>query len=185
MFMQIPRNLMVDGSELQARVKVFDISKNIDRRRKMMYLSYSALMISLPYLFYTYGRFTTYQRGAQTSYGNVSSDEFYRYKNLSLIGTGITAACGVWFLCELVAYLIAVDKTLPPRAKKIRPSTTRRMKNARQLEAVQSMMEDEANVLTPFMPKDEGGKDDEAPAQHYFLGFLGPTLTSSILKTQP
>lgn len=161
MFMQIPRNLMVDGSELQARVKVFDISKNIDRRRKMMYLSYSALMISLPYLFYTYGRFTTYQRGAQTSYGNVSSDEFYRYKNLSLIGTGITAACGVWFLCELVAYLIAVDKTLPPRAKKIRPSTTRRMKNARQLEAVQSMMEDEANALTPFMPKDEGGKDED------------------------
>ena len=162
MFMQIPRNLMVDGNQLQARVKVFDVSKNIDRRRKMMYLSYSALMISLPFLFYTYGRFTTYQRGLQTGFGHVSMDEYNKYKNLSLVGTGITAACGVWFVCELVAYLIAVDKTLPPKAKKVNANTLRKMENARRMEAVQKMMEDEAAAITPFMPKkEESGKKEE------------------------
>ena len=153
MFMQIPRNLMTDGNRLQTKIKVFDVSKNIDRRRKMMYLSYSALILSLPYLFYTYGRFTTYQRGVQTNYGDVQRDEYNKYRTLSLVGTGITAACGVWFVCELVAYLIAVDKTLPPKAKKIKVGTQRKMEVARQLEAVQEMMQSESEAIAPYMPK--------------------------------
>ena len=161
MFMQIPRNLMVDGNQLQARVKVFDVSKNIDRRRKMMYLSYSALMLSLPFLFYTYGRFISFQRGVQTSYGEVTADEYNKYRNLSLVGSGISAFCGAWFVCELVAYLIAVDKTLPPKAKKVKPYTLRKMENARQLEAVQKMMEEEAAAITPFMPEREEPEKEE------------------------
>jgi len=162
MFMQIPRNLMTDGNRLQTKMKVVDLSKNIDRRRKMMYLSYSALILSLPYLFYTYGRFTTYQRGVQTNFGDVQKDEYNKYRTLSLVGTGITAACGVWFVCELVAYLIAVDKTLPPKAKKIKAATQRKMENARQLEAVQSMMQAESEAITPFLPKKSEENKEEA-----------------------
>lgn len=162
MFMQIPRNLMTDGNRLQTKMKVVDLSKNIDRRRKMMYLSYSALIMSLPYLFYTYGRFTTYQRGVQTNFGDVQKDEYNKYRTLSLVGTGITAACGVWFVCELVAYLIAVDKTLPPKAKKIKAATQRKMENARQLEAVQSMMQAESEAITPFLPKKSEENKEEA-----------------------
>lgn len=162
MFMQIPRNLMTDGNRLQTKMKVIDLSKNIDRRRKMMYLSYSALILSLPYLFYTYGRFTTYQRGVQTNFGDVQKDEYDKYRTLSLVGTGITAACGVWFVCELVAYLIAVDKTLPPKAKKIKAATQRKMENARQLEAVQSMMQAESEAITPFLPKKSEENKEEA-----------------------
>lgn len=170
MFLQIPRNLMVDGNQLQARVKVFDVSKNIDRRRKIMYLSYSALILSLPFLFYTYGRFVTFQRGSMSSYGEVSLEDYNKYKNLSLIGCGITAACGVWFICELVAYLIAVDRTLPPKAKKVKSATLKRMDNARQLEAVQAMMENESKVLEPYMPEKPEAKDDEEEKP------LGPEL---------
>lgn len=162
MFMQIPRNLMTDGNRLQTKMNVVDLSKNIDRRRKMMYLSYSALIMSLPYLFYTYGRFTTYQRGVQTNFGDVQKDEYNKYRTLSLVGTGITAACGVWFVCELVAYLIAVDKTLPPKAKKIKAATQRKMENARQLEAVQSMMQAESEAITPFLPKKSEENKEEA-----------------------
>ncbi len=162
MFMQIPRNLMTDGNRLQTKMNVVDLSKNIDRRRKMMYLSYSALILSLPYLFYTYGRFTTYQRGVQTNFGDVQKDEYNKYRNLSLVGTGITAACGVWFVCELVAYLIAVDKTLPPKAKRIKAATQRKMENARQLEAVQSMMQAESEAITPFLPKKSEENKEEA-----------------------
>lgn len=128
----------------------------------MMYLSYSALILSLPYLFYTYGRFTTYQRGVQTNFGDVQKDEYDKYRTLSLVGTGITAACGVWFVCELVAYLIAVDKTLPPKAKKIKAATQRKMENARQLEAVQSMMQAESEAITPFLPKKSEENKEEA-----------------------
>ncbi len=162
MFMQIPRNLMTDGNRLQTKMNVVDLSKNIDRRRKMMYLSYSALILSLPYLFYTYGRFTTYQRGVQTNFGDVQKDEYNKYRTLSLVGTGMTAACGVWFVCELVAYLIAVDKTLPPKAKKIKAATQRKMENARQLEAVQSMMQAESEAITPFLPKKSEENKEEA-----------------------
>lgn len=127
----------------------------------MMYLSYSALMLSLPFLFYTYGRFISFQRGVQTSYGEVTADEYNKYRNLSLVGSGISAFCGAWFVCELVAYLIAVDKTLPPKAKKVKPYTLRKMENARQLEAVQKMMEEEAAAITPFMPEREEPEKEE------------------------
>ena len=153
MFLQIPANLMVDGNELETKVKVFDVSKNIDKRRKIMYVSYSALILSLPFLFYSYGRFVSYQRAWNANYGDVDSGTYNDYQRLSLIATGISAACGVWFVAELVAYLIAVDKTLPPKARKVRKSTLRRMQNAREMEAVESMMKGEASVLTPYMPE--------------------------------
>ncbi|MCR5046224.1 MAG: hypothetical protein K6A42_06575, partial [Treponema sp.] len=152
MFMQIPARLMVDGNELQTKIKVFDVGKNIDKRRKMMYISYSALILSLPFLFYSYGRFVSYQRAWNADYGNVSPDTYNTYRKMSLWATGITAGCAVWFVAELVAYLIAVDKTLPPKAQKVRNRTLRKMENARHLEAVQTMMEEEAKAISPLMP---------------------------------
>ncbi|MBQ7620608.1 MAG: hypothetical protein IJS51_10855 [Treponema sp.] len=165
MFMQIPANLMVDGNLLETKMKVFDISKNIDKRRKIMYVSYSALILSLPFLFYSYGRFFYYQRARTAGYGDVASDTYNTYRQMSLWATGISAACGVWFVAELVAYLIAVDKTLPPKARKVRRGTVRRMENSRQLEAVQTMMQGEADAISPLMPKrqeedkPEGGEE--------------------------
>lgn len=161
MFMQIPSKLMVDGNELETRIKVFDVGKNIDKRRKMMYISYSALILSLPFLFYSYGRFVSYQRGWNADFGNVDSDEYNTYRRMSLWATGISAACGVWFVAELVAYLIAVDKTLPPKARKVRSGTLKKMENARHLEAVQQMMEEEAKAISPFMPE----RTEEEPAE--------------------
>ena len=164
MFLQIPSRLMKDGNLLETNVKVFDISKNIDKRRKMMYISYSALVLSLPFLFYTYGRFVTYQRAWSAEYGSVDYSEYNRYRQLSLWATGISAACGVWFVAELVAYLIAVDKTLPPKARKVRARTTRKMENARNLEAFQAMMEGEAKAISPMLPdepKDAGGSEEK------------------------
>lgn len=165
MFMQIPANLMVDGNLLETKMKVFDISKNIDKRRKIMYVSYSALILSLPFLFYSYGRFVSYQRARTAGYGDVASDTYNTYRQMSLWATGISAACGVWFVAELVAYLIAVDKTLPPKARRVRRGTVRRMENSRHLEAVQTMMQGEADAISPLMPKrpeedkPEGGEE--------------------------
>ncbi len=167
MFMQIPASLMVDGNLLETKMKVFDVSKNIDKRRKIMYVSYSALILSLPFLFYSYGRFVSYQRAWANGYGDVAADTYNTYRQMSLWATGITAACGVWFVAELVAYLIAVDKTLPPKARKVRNSTVRRMENARQLEAVQAMMQDEAAAISPLMPEKPA---EEEPAGEEEIG---------------
>ena len=58
--------------------------------------------------------------------------------------------------------MIAVDKTLPPKAKKIKAATQRKMENARQLEAVQSMMQAESEAITPFLPKKSEENKEEA-----------------------
>ena len=116
-------------------------------------------------MFYSYGRFVSYQRARTAGYGDVASDTYNTYRQMSLWATGISAACGVWFVAELVAYLIAVDKTLPPKARKVRRGTVRRMENSRHLEAVQTMMQGEADAISPLMPKrpeedkPEGGEE--------------------------
>ena len=89
---------------------------------------------------------------------------------MSLVATGITAACGVWFVAELVAYLIAVDKTLPQKARKVRKSTVRKMQNARQLEEYQSMMENEASAISPMMPEKPAEEPDDSENEENEIG---------------
>lgn len=147
MFMMIPSNLMSDGAELEMNLRVFDVSKNIDKRRKMLYLSYSALLVSLPFMFYCYGKFSSYQNGYLLGYGNVPLGDAERYRNLSFVGIGLVSACGAWMLGELVAYLIAVDKILPPKAKKIKSKTLRKMEVERELEEQRALEEMAASQL--------------------------------------
>ncbi|MDE6068431.1 MAG: hypothetical protein K2F89_05710, partial [Treponemataceae bacterium] len=57
------------------------------------------------------------------------------------------SACGAWMLGELVAYLIAVDKILPPKAKKIKSKTLRKMEAERELEEQRALEEMAASQL--------------------------------------
>ncbi len=154
MFMQLPTKLMADGAELETRVKVEDLGKKIDHRRRMMYVSYSALIMSLPVMFYAYGKFNYYQRGLSSSYGNVSADDYNKYKNLSLWTTGASIACGVWFAVELFAYLSTTDRILPPKARKVRKSTLRKIEAAKRTDEIGALMRAETEVLSPLMPKE-------------------------------
>lgn len=152
MFMMIPSNLMADSAELEMKLRVFDVSKNIDKRRRMLYVSYSALLLSLPFMFYCYGKFSSYQYGYSLGYGNVPRDDVERYRNLSFVSIGLVSACGAWMLGELVAYLIAVDKILPPKAKKIKSRTLRKMEVEREreeqraLEEMAAQLDEEAEI---------------------------------------
>ena len=111
----------------------------------MLYLSYSALLVSLPFMFYSYGKFSSYQNSYSLGYENISRSDVERYRNLSLVGIGLVSACGEWMLGELVAYLIAVDKILPPKAKKIKSRTLRKMEAERELEAMRLLEETKAS----------------------------------------
>lgn len=146
MFMMIPSNLMTDGAELEMNLRVFDVSKNIDKRRKMLYVSYSALLLSLPIMFYSYGRYDSLMKGYMAGYGNYDYDEMNFYRTLSFVGIGLVSACGAWMVTELVLYLLAVEKTLPPKAKKIKSKTLRKMQAERELEeqrALETASQDE------------------------------------------
>ena len=145
MFMMIPTNLMSDGAELEMNLRVFDVSKNIDKRRKMLYVSYSALLLSLPIMFYCYGRYGTILNGYLAGYGNFDYDELNLYRTLSFAGIGLVSACGAWMLTELVLYLLSVEKTFPAKAKKIKSKTLRKMELERELEEQRALEEMEAS----------------------------------------
>ena len=116
-FIQIPANSAFDGAYLVANAKPYDREKNIDHRRRVMYLAYTGLICSLPWTFYNLGNFTAennaYSQGdSRTSYSNVQE-----WQKKSYISLGVTAAFGVWTVFELVRYLYAADKVLPVKAK--------------------------------------------------------------------
>lgn len=116
-FIQIPANSAFDGAYLVANAKPYDREKNIDHRRRVMYLAYTGLICSLPWTFYNLGNFTAennaYSQGdSRTSYSSVQE-----WQKKSYISLGVTAAFGVWTVFELVRYLYSADKVLPVKAK--------------------------------------------------------------------
>ncbi|MCK9169728.1 MAG: hypothetical protein M0P01_04875 [Treponema sp.] len=110
----IPLKLVQDGSSLTVNVTPFDRSKYIDVRRRWMYGSYSALIISLMGTFYSYGTF----HAEMLAYGNgyVGYDDAVGWQRAAQVCTGISIGCGVFFAYELVRYFLAADKVLPDRA---------------------------------------------------------------------
>ncbi len=114
-FFRIPEENAFDGAKLFVNAKPFDRQANIDKRRRWMYTAYTALICSMPFTFYYMGEFRTENTAYAQGRGDLS-----RLKDLqtrSNITVGITAACGVWALVELVRYLWAADRVLPAKAK--------------------------------------------------------------------
>ncbi len=116
-FFRIPVNTAFDGAYLLTNAKPYNREENIDKRRRMMYTAYSALICSLPPLFYCYGNFVSERdsHNLPTSRNNFSDVTMWR--NRSYVATAVTSALGVWAIIELVRYLYAADKVLPADAK--------------------------------------------------------------------
>jgi hypothetical protein len=110
----VPQELTQNGTTLMVNAKPFDRSKYIDIRRRWMYGSYSALIISLMGSFYTYGTFYADYLGYQNGYVNYA--DVAGWQQASHICTGISIGCGVFFTYELVRYFLAANKVLPDRA---------------------------------------------------------------------
>ncbi|WP_407427292.1 hypothetical protein [Treponema sp.] len=114
-FFRIPQNYAFDGMNLVVNAKPFDRAANIDKRRRWMYTSYTALICSLPFTFYNVGQFTSENYAYSQGRGNY--DDLVKYQSRSNVCLGVTAACGVWFAIELVRYLWSADRVLPVDAK--------------------------------------------------------------------
>lgn len=118
LYFMIPKKLLVDKTSVDLKLKDIDVGVNIEKRRKMMYISYSALVCSLPYLLYSYSTYNSMSQSYSSGNVNISQKDIQTYQTMSTIGIGISAGMGVWFTVELVRYLIAANKALPVEAKK-------------------------------------------------------------------
>ncbi len=113
-FFYIPDDKALDGVNLKVNVKPFDRAQNIDKRRRWLYTSYTALILSMPFTFYVMGNSTAATKAYNL--GRVDYDEAHRWSIASNVTAGISIACGVWFVYELVRYLVAANQVLPATA---------------------------------------------------------------------
>ena len=113
-FFYIPLSLIQNDATLMVNAKPFDRSKYIDIRRRWMYGSYSALIISLMGTFYSYGMFNADSIAYARGYVDYDTDA--GWQKASQICTGISIGCGIFFVYELIRYFVAADKVLPSRA---------------------------------------------------------------------
>lgn len=113
----IPGSLLVNDTAVTANLKDFDIGANIEKRRKLMYISYSALVCSLPYLFYSYSNYNNLYRSYELG-NTVDLNKLRTYQTMSYIGIGVSVGLGGWFIYELVRYLVDANKALPVEVKK-------------------------------------------------------------------
>ncbi len=115
-FFYIPPSMVQENMSYVINANPFDRAANIDKRRRWLYTSYTALILSLPATFYCYGNFNSVNNSYNL--GRSSYDDAVMWQNRSYITMGITGACGAWMVFELIRYLKAANDTLPATAKK-------------------------------------------------------------------
>ena len=114
-FFYIPKKLTFDGSYVTIKPKPMDRMSYIDKRRKIMYASYSAFMVSLIPTFYTYGNYLNYVDLYKNN--QVDFETAKQWQNATNITRAITIGLGVFWGYELVRYLIAANSVLPQNAR--------------------------------------------------------------------
>ncbi|MBQ5491422.1 MAG: hypothetical protein IIT68_05135 [Treponema sp.] len=111
-FFIIPEKVQVAGSSLLLNTKTSDAASLIDKRRIWTYRAYTALIVSLPFTFVCWGNYDS----AKNAYlaGSLSSpDPVYAWNVATYVSLGVSAACTVFFIIELVRYLHAADSVIP------------------------------------------------------------------------
>ncbi len=118
-FFYIPKKLIFDGSYVTIKPKPMDRMSYIDKRRKIMYTSYSIFVLSLIPTFYTTSTYQNqmnlYSRN-QTDYQTAKA-----WQTSSRISLALTIGCGIFWGYELIRYLIAANSVLPQKAKQGNP----------------------------------------------------------------
>ncbi len=136
----IPNSIIQNDQYYMVKGKPFDRSAYIEKRRKLMYGSYSVLIVSLLPTFYCYGN----SYASAMAYNNdkrVSYDEAMRWQTASNITMGISGACGALFVYELIRYLNAANTVLPAQAKPISKKQLDKIKSMEEQSLQQKMME--------------------------------------------
>lgn len=120
-FYYIDSKKISDGNFYQSNIKAMDTASYIDLRRKIMYGSYSAFMLSMMGWCVTYGSlyntFAAYQQNPTIEL----YEKAVKWQNASKVMTGFAWGTGLLWGYTLIRYLIAADKVLPSTTKVLRP----------------------------------------------------------------
>ncbi len=114
-FFYIPKKLVYDGSYVTIKPKPMDRMSYIDKRRKIMYASYSIFMVSLIPTFYTLGNYQNYVNLYKNN--QVDYETAKKWQDATNITRIISIGAGVFWGYELVRYLIAANSVLPQNAR--------------------------------------------------------------------
>lgn len=88
-----------------------DIGSGIEKKRKIMYNSYAALIVSLPASFILLGKYVDeYNSWAR---GNNTADDLQKWNVARYAAAGVSIGLGVNFLVQLGIYLHSVNAVLP------------------------------------------------------------------------
>ncbi|MCR4735387.1 MAG: hypothetical protein K5829_10340 [Treponema sp.] len=118
-FIYIPKENALAVDNLSVKPKIIDRNEYIEKHRRMMYTSYSALIVSLIPYFYTKGIYTSYSNAVNAGV-SLDSEEQKKadiWTSASNISMAVSVGIGGWFIYELVRYFLAVDTVLPYEAK--------------------------------------------------------------------
>ena len=146
----IPAKLLKDGDFLSVNAKPFDRSDYIEKRRRWMYASYSALIVSLVPTFYVYGNSFAKSQAYNSNF-DISYNEAKSWQTASNVMIGVSATAGAFFVYELIRYLVAAENVLPkaakPLSKKEKQILLQQIENERktQIEEIENSAENNEN----------------------------------------
>ncbi len=107
----IPLDKNLEGVNASLKVDSTNISKRIEKRRRSMYNSYSALLVSLIPTLVSYGMYINSYNAWALGYGEQSKAEMWNIISKSTIG--ISAGLGANFVFQLGRYIKNVNDVLP------------------------------------------------------------------------
>ena len=114
-FFYIPEKLYYDENYVEINPKPIDRGAYIEKRRKWMYGSYSAFMISLIPVFITQGTFLNQKKLYYD--GIIDYETAVGWQTAANVCAGISIGLGVFWGIELVRYLVSANSVLPEKAK--------------------------------------------------------------------
>ncbi len=118
-FFIILPSLQQNENSLVIPVVPNDLEAEIEKRRIWSYRGYTALILTLPFTFYSLGHFNS-AVNAYTS-ASIPYEEVKKWDTLRWTSLGITAVAAGFFIYELVRYLCTASKALPARAREAKP----------------------------------------------------------------
>ena len=114
-FFYVPEKMVYDGNYVSIKPKPMDRMAYIDKRRKIMYGTYSMFILSLIPTFYTYGNYQNYVNLYQNYQVDVETAS--KWQTATNVSRFVTIGCGILWGYELVRYLIAANSVLPQNAR--------------------------------------------------------------------
>ncbi|MBP5443548.1 MAG: hypothetical protein J6Y60_09925 [Treponema sp.] len=118
-FFLIPPTLQMPEANLVVPAVPQDLNAEIEKRRIWSYRGYTALILTLPFTFYSMGHYNSAANAYMSA--SIPYEEVHKWDVLRWTSLGLTVAAAGFFVYELVRYLCTANKALPVKAREAKP----------------------------------------------------------------